>query len=147
MDAKSVEQMLHQLVPLIKIMNISVTRFEPENVELRLDENKDNYNHFGKFYAGALFTLGEVTGGVAMFSRDALRAHKIVAREATIKYLKPVGQTAVATASLLDADAEILIKDIEETGRASKTLDISIKNADGDTVVEMEVGYYLKKNT
>ena len=139
--------MLHQLVPLIKIMNISVTKFEPENVELRLDENKDNYNHFGKFYAGALFTLGEVTGGVAMFSRDALRAHKIVARAASIKYLKPVGKIAVATAALSDEDAEIVLKEIEETGRASKTLNIRINNTDGDTVVEMEVGYYLKKNT
>jgi thioesterase domain-containing protein len=146
MDAKSVEQMLHQLVPLIKIMNISVTKFEPENVELRLDENKDNYNHFGKFYAGALFTLGEVTGGVAMLSRDALRAHLIVARAASIKYLKPIGKTAVATAALPDADAEILLKDLEETGRASKTLPVAIKNADDEIAVEMSVEYYLKKS-
>jgi acyl-coenzyme A thioesterase PaaI-like protein len=50
-----------------------------------------NENHVGSMYAGALFTLAELPGGVlALTSFDSQRFYPIV-KEASLRFLRPAG--------------------------------------------------------
>ena len=74
-------------------MGLKVLSLEPNRVKLMLPM-KGNENHLGILWAGALFTLAEVPGGILVYSTfDTAKFYPIV-KEMNIKFLKPGDQPA-----------------------------------------------------
>lgn len=104
-----------------------------------------NGNHVGIMYAGALFTLAEVPGGVVFGSiADAKRFYPIVG-ELNIRFTNPVTTDAFVTATLSDEEIDRIVNDLETTGKTKYILELEVTD-DADKVVATTSGTYLGRS-
>ncbi len=93
-----------------------------------------NVNHVGIMYAGSLFTLGEITGGVIHgASFDVNRFYPIV-KEVFIRFLRPVQSDVTLEVELSEKEAERVEEEAREKGKADFSMELEIKNAKGEIV-------------
>ncbi|MFH1140055.1 MAG: YiiD C-terminal domain-containing protein [Pseudomonadota bacterium] len=104
-----------------------------------------NTNHFGVMYAGSLFTLGEISGGlihVAAF--DVYKWYPIV-KEVKIKYLKPAATDVTMEVSLTPEEAAAIEKKAEEAGKADILMKLDLKDAQGVVVAEVSGVWQVRR--
>ena len=141
LEAKGIEQFLHSVVPFLKLIHYQIDSLAPGSVQASLAPEKSLMNHIGTFYAGALFTLGEATGGVAMLSREEFRKYKIVVRGGRITFHKPAKTAARAVCEFPEDKAADLRRQLMETGRGDIALDVIIFNEKDEQATVMNMTY------
>ena len=101
-----------------------------------------NGNHVGIMYAGALFTLAEMPGGI-VFSGvvDTERFYPIVG-EVKIRFTAPVTTDAFVNVSLRDEEIERIINDLETTGKTKYTLELELTDDAGNVVAKTSGDYF-----
>ena len=100
-----------------------------------------NVNHGGIMYAGSLFTLAEMPGGVLFGSVfDSKRFYPIVG-EVKIRFALPAGD-AFVTATMSDGEIDRITTELEATGRAKYVLDLELTDGDAN-VVSTSSGIYF----
>ncbi len=104
-----------------------------------------NGNHVGIMYAGALFTLAEVPGGVVFAGIADLQRHYPIVGELNIRFTNPVTTDAFVTAALSDAEIERITNDLETTGKTKYVLELELTDEAG-TVVATTTGTYLGRS-
>ncbi len=111
-----------------------------------LDQRTETSNHIATQHAGAMFTLGEAASGGALGGALApvLLQVRPVAAGAQIKYVKIARGRLTATARTSAPGAELLAT-LKEVGKVAFSIDVDIRDADGDTVVAMSVDWHVKK--
>ncbi len=93
-----------------------------------------NVNHVGIMYAGSLFTIGECMGGAIYgVAFDVKRFYPIV-KEVTIKFRRPVVTDVTLELEMSEKEAEGIQQEAEEKGKADYTLDLELKDTNGETV-------------
>ncbi len=93
-----------------------------------------NTNHVGSMYAGALFTLGEFTGGIIPgVTFDVERFYPIV-KEVTIKFLGLAKTDVTIEHSISKEDADKIQADAEENNKADFTMELEVKDANDEIV-------------
>lgn len=104
-----------------------------------------NVNHFGAMYAGSLFTVAEMLGGVLGFNTFDLEGYVPIVKSLSISFLKPATTAVRASVSLSDEE----IQDIEEraraNGKAEFTLATEITDEAGVVVARTEGVYQVRK--
>ncbi|MER6973720.1 YiiD C-terminal domain-containing protein [Nocardioides sp. NPDC000445] len=134
---------LGALVPRMGEMGITITRAVPGHVvaEVGMDGNA---NHLGTMYAGTLFGVAEVLGGVICVpSFDLARFYPTV-KALTIDFRRPA-TTAVRAEASLTEEAIARIRDLAEaTGKAEFVLDAVIADAGGEVVATTTGTYQLR---
>ena len=136
---------VHQTVPAIGRLGVVVEAIGPDAVELRVPI-EGNGNHFGTMYAGALFGLCELPGGlIPLGVLDPTKYTPIVTR-VDIRFLA-AARTDVTLVATIDADQmRALGEQVDREGRAEFTLDLHGEDADGRTVVSSTAYYQLRPN-
>lgn len=103
------------------------------SVKLRMPL-KGNENHVKMMYAGSLFSLAELTGGVLMVSAlDSSKYYPVVG-EVTIRYVKPALTDVTVEIALSQDELDHMERDMDATGKCKYVLEQELKDTHGDVV-------------
>jgi len=141
-----VTEVLVTLVPRIGEMGIRITHLVPGRVvaEVGMDGNA---NHLGTMYAGTLFGVAEVLGGVICHpSFDLARFYPTV-KALTIEFKRPATTGVRAEASLTEDAIELIRSTAESEGRAEFVLEAVITDEQGEVVATTSGTYQLRAKT
>jgi hypothetical protein len=104
-----------------------------------------NVNHVGIMYAGSLFTIGECMGGAIYgVAFDITRFYPIV-KEVTIKFRRPVVTDVTLELEMSQQEAEAIQQEAEEKGKADFTLDLELKDTNGEMVCTVSGIWQIRK--
>ncbi|HOO56254.1 MAG TPA: YiiD C-terminal domain-containing protein [bacterium] len=145
MNSRQVEGILHSTIPFVKKNGIKVVKAEPGDVRLKSPNERSNQNQYGTMQAGAIFTLAEITGGVALLIYPQLSDYVLLARTATITFHRPIESDAEARAAFTDEDAFEIEHKVESEGRTVAKIKVGVFNDDSEKAAELEVEFHLSK--
>jgi acyl-coenzyme A thioesterase PaaI-like protein len=101
-----------------------------------------NINHVGMIYAGALFTVAEIPGGVLFGSAfDVTRFYPIVG-DMSIRFLKPAMTAVTVDARMTEDEIARVTGELEEHGKARYILDQEIHDEAGVLVATTSATYF-----
>ena len=142
MNATEATAAIHA-IDFVARAGIRVDEVGPGRCVLSMPEGP-NINHFGTVYAGAIYTLGEVPGGVLFFATfDAERFFPLV-KSSQIRYRRPARGRLSVEASIPPADVERLEAEAAEHGRADFDLELEITDEQGEVVALMTSQYQMR---
>jgi acyl-coenzyme A thioesterase PaaI-like protein len=103
-----------------------------------------NTNHIGIMYAGALFSVAEVTGG-AMFltSFDTTRYYPVV-KDMYIRFRRPATTDVSVEIKMDDGEIERIEREAAENRKADYALQGDIVDRNGEVVAVMKGTYQLR---
>jgi thioesterase domain-containing protein len=131
-------------VPILEAMGIRVVEVRPGFAAAELPP-EPNMNHFGVTYAGSLFSVAEMLGGVlSLVTFDfegELSGFVPIVKESTIRFRRPALGVVRATASLSDDEVTRVRQDALATGKGEFVLEASLTDEHGE-VVASTVGTY-----
>jgi len=134
---------------LNKLIGISIPftrRNHFEVVEMRTGYLKavirlrGNKNHIGTMYAGAMFLLAEVPGGIVSLFEFGSGYFPIL-KELTMRYQLPATSDLTIEVSLTQAELDAIRQGADEKGKSDFTLKLDLKDEKG-VVVAQSVGLY-----
>ncbi|MBD9501549.1 YiiD C-terminal domain-containing protein [Pseudomonas sp. BGr12] len=138
-----IRQLTEEHIAFVKRTGLKAEVLEPGLVRLRMPL-KDNENHLRNMYAGALFTVAELPGGVLMLtSFDARRFYPIV-KEAGLRFLRPASSDVTVEARLSEEDIQRIGEEATNLGKAEFVLDLQLKDEEGNVVAESHAIYQLR---
>ncbi|KAA0024848.1 PaaI family thioesterase [Antrihabitans cavernicola] len=103
-----------------------------------------NSNHFGAMYAGILFSVAEVLGGVIATSTFDSSKYFPLVKDLQISFRRPATTDVRAEVSLDDATIDKATADAKENGKAEFFLDAVVTDANGVTVATTHGTYQLR---
>ena len=138
-----IRQLTEEHIAFVKRTGLKAEVLEPGHVRLRMPL-KGNENHIHNMYAGALFTVAELPGGVLMMtSFDARRFYPIV-KEAGLRFLRPAASDITVDARLSEDEVQRIGEEATTNGKADFVLDLQLKDENGDVVAESHAVYQLR---
>lgn len=135
-------EFVHQTVPAIGKLGVRVVGFGPGWVDLVVPI-EGNANHFGTMYAGAMFGLAELPGGLlplAVLGGD----YTPIVTGVDIRFTAAARTDVRLTARLDPEDLKALAKRADAEGKAEFVLELTGQDADGRTVVQSTATYQLR---
>jgi acyl-coenzyme A thioesterase PaaI-like protein len=130
---------VHSVVPILGAMGIEILVAEPGRAAARLPTGP-NVNHFGVSYAGSLFSVAEMLGGIIGGFFDVPGAIPLVKR-LEIDFTRPAMTAAVASTTLSDEERARVQSEAVENGKSNFELLTEVVGEDG-TVVARTHGFY-----
>jgi thioesterase domain-containing protein len=105
-----------------------------------------NTNHLGTLYAGTLFGVAEILGGVISIATfDSSRFYPTV-KDVQIRFRRPATTPVRATASLDPDEITRISTEAEANGKSEFVLDAQISDESGATVATTRGIYQLRKH-
>jgi acyl-coenzyme A thioesterase PaaI-like protein len=139
-----VAELAINLVPGIARTGIRVLSLRPRYGRLLMPLT-GNTNHIGIMYAGSLFTLGEITGGIIHgVSFDITRFFPIV-REVQIRFINPATTDVTVEVEMSEPEAEAIRLEAEANGKADFRLELQLKAADDKVVAEVSGHWQIRR--
>lgn len=135
---------LGQAVPYATHTGVELLEITDGTATARLAQRRETENHIKGQHAGAMFTLGEAASGAAVAGALApvILQMRPVAAMAEITYRKFAQGTLTATAQTSRAGADLMAA-LAADGKVAFEVAVDIRDAAGDTVVEMKVNWYV----
>lgn len=131
-------------VPILAAMGVRVLEATSGRAVAELPA-EPNVNHFGVTYAGSLYSVAEMLGGVlslATFDLEGELAGFVpLVKESTIRFRRPAMGVVRATAALSDTEVARVRADALATGKGEFVLEAVLTDAQGE-VVASTVGTY-----
>lgn len=133
-------------VPILQAMGVRIVELRPGFAAAELPP-EPNVNHFGVTYAGSLFSVAEMLGGVlclATFDLEPggeLDGFVPIVKESTIRFRRPALGVVRAEAGLPDDEVARIRRDALAHGKAEFVLEATLTDAHGE-VVSTTVGTY-----
>lgn len=135
--------LLGNTIPFVRRLGLRVERMEPGFVRMGLPL-LGNENHVGTLYAGALFTLAEIPGGVLIMSMVDLTRFYPIVTDMHVKFLRPGTGDVSVEARLDPAEVERLQEIAERDGKAEYVLNVDVKDKAGTVVMSSDAHYQLR---
>ncbi len=142
MDASAIAASLEQ-IPYTLGMGIVINHAASGQLEMTLPDANANQNMVGIVHAGALYSFGETVAGIAA-GFDILDRAFPLARRAEIRYLRPARGAIRGRASVAASDSKRVVFELDRDGRSELRVAVSLLDASGETVAEMDVDYALR---
>lgn len=142
MNATEATTAIH-VIDFVERAGIRVDAVAPGRCVLSMPA-EPNINHFGTVYAGAIYTLGEVPGGVLFFATfDAERFFPLV-KGSRIRYRAPGRGRLSVEATIAGDEVARLEAEASEHGKAEWELQLDITDEEGTVVAEMTSQYQMR---
>ncbi|NPD06188.1 DUF4442 domain-containing protein [Nocardioides sp. zg-1308] len=129
-------------------MGIRVVELRPGFAAAELPP-EPNTNHFGVTYAGSLFSVAEMLGGVlslATFDLEGELAGFVpLVKESTIGFRRPALGVVRATASLARDEVDRVRREASATGKGEFVLEATLTDARGEVVASTVGTYQLRR--
>src|SRR4051794_4628059 len=131
--------LVHQVVPILGAMGLEIIEAAPGRAAARIPAGP-NVNHFGVAYAGSLFSVAEMLGGVIGGFFDVPGAIPLVKR-VEIDFTRPAMTASTARTTL--SDDEIVRVQAEATANGKSNFELLTEVTDeAGTVVAKTHGFY-----
>ncbi len=142
-----IRDQLNRSVPFASHTGIAIDEIRDGEAIASLEQSDITINHIGTQHAGALFTLGETASGAAMAGvfAEKLLAIRPLAANATIAYSRIAKGTITARATISDK-ATSLRDALDEVGKVTFMVTVSLSDRDGEQVAKMNVDWYVSLN-
>jgi thioesterase domain-containing protein len=131
-------------VPILEAMGIRVVEVRPGFAAADLPP-EPNVNHFGVTYAGSLFSVAEMLGGLLALTtfdfEGELAGFVPLVKESTIRFRRPALGVVRASASLPDDEITRVRREAMATGKGEFVLEATLTDEQGE-VVASTVGTY-----
>ncbi len=145
MNADMLNTFVRQAIPFVGRSELNILEAKPGYVKLMMPFSV-NKNHVGSMYAGAQFTLAEITGGIIfMSSFDPQKFYPLV-KEVTIRYKAPMTSDATVEAYLGAEELQRIQMELDSQGKSDFTLDMQLMNTQGEAVALVQ-GLYQGRKT
>ncbi len=135
-------------VPILEAMGIRLVEVAPGRAVAELPP-EPNINHFGVTYAGSLFSVAEMLGGVlslVTFDLEGELAGFVpIVKESTIRFRRPALGVVRAAAELSDEEVRRVRHDALESGKGEFLLETSLTDAQGEVVATTVGTYQLRR--
>jgi len=133
---------VHAAVPAIGRFGLQVTAIEPGRVALSMPF-EGNGNHMGTMYAGALFAIAELPGGLLPLS--VLEGQVVpILKQLTIRFARPARGTVTLEAAIDPGRLRELAAQALADGRAEFDLELQVTDAEGEVVAISHGTYQLR---
>jgi acyl-coenzyme A thioesterase PaaI-like protein len=142
---KSLAEQTVNLVEGIKRTGLQIIGMKDGYVKLMMPL-AGNVNHVGIMYAGSLFTIGEVTGGIYWGLEFDVEKFYPIVKEINIQFRKPAATDVTLERAFDSAETKRIEAEAEQNGKADFTLDLEITDA-GDQVVSLVRGIWQIRKT
>jgi acyl-coenzyme A thioesterase PaaI-like protein len=133
---------VHALVPILGAMGLEVLAASPHAAAARIPA-EPNVNHFGVTYAGCLFSVAEMLGGLIGGFFEVPGAVPIVKR-LEIEFTRPAMSASTARATLSPEEFERVRTEASVVGKAEFELTAEVTDEDGTVVARTRGLYQLR---
>ena len=134
---------IESTIPIAHKMGLKVVEARPGFAATTVPA-EGNGNHFGVIYAGVLFTVAEVLGGIIpLITFDTAKYFPLV-KNLEIQFVAMAKSDVRAEASLDDETITRVEAEAAERGKADFTLEAVVTDADGQTVATTRGLYQLR---
>jgi thioesterase domain-containing protein len=134
---------LESTIPIAHKMGVKVVEARPGFAATSVPA-EGNGNHFGVIYAGVLFTVAEVLGGIIpLITFDRSKYFPLV-KNLDIQFVAMAKSDVRAQATLDDQTIARVEAEAAERGKADFTLEAVVTDADGQTVATTRGLYQLR---
>ena len=133
---------VHRTVPAIGRLGVAVQAIEPGGVTLRVPL-AGNANHMGTMYAGALFALVELPGGLLPLGLLG-GGYTPIVTDLHVNYVAAARTDVTLTARMDPDQLRALADRADADGQAAFTLELHAEDAHGRTVVRSTAHYVLR---
>jgi thioesterase domain-containing protein len=133
LDPAEIKKLVETAIPFLSRMGLRVLDIDPGRVRLKVPL-AENRNHVGTLYAGALFTLAEIPGGVLFYTAFDPARYYPVLKEMNLRFVKPVASEATVAVELPASEIERIGKELEAAGKCDYVLEAELTDAAGDVV-------------
>lgn len=141
--SEAMTAIVHRTVPILGAMGIEVLESEAGRA-VALLPFEPNRNHVGTAYAGSLFSVAEVLGGILALSSLTLEGYAPVVKSLSIDYLKPALGDVRATVEMSAEEIERVLAEATATGKSNYELAVSVTDENGVTVARTVGQYQLR---
>ena len=107
---------------------------------------KGNENHIGIMYAGAIFTLAEVPGGVLFLTSFNVTEFYPIIKEVTIRFIRPVKTDITVESFMSDDQINHLEETARQNGKAEYVLNHKLIDEKNELVAESKGIYQIRTN-
>ncbi len=135
---------VHALIPVMATMGLRVVDARRGHAAAEIPP-EPNVNHFGAIYAGSLFTVGEMLGGVLGFNTFDLPGFVPLVKKLEISFLKPAMTTIRAATSLSEEEIERIETEAKDTGKSEFVLTADLTDESGVVVARTEGLYQIRR--
>jgi thioesterase domain-containing protein len=131
------------LIPVLKHMGVRVVELAPGRAATEVPF-EGNGNHVGTMYAGVLYSVAEVLGGIlGTATFDATRFATII-KGAEVRYLRAARSGVRASAALDDETIARITAEATEAGKADFVLEVTVTDDEGSVVATLRGDYQLR---
>lgn len=138
---------VERAVPFNRALGIRVVRVAPDSSEvvLRLPPRRRNLNVAGTVHGGAILAFAETVHGVAVLSQFSAARHRMVTRQATIRYVAPARGELRVSFSLTAAVRQQIATELSSAGRSELTLQSSVLDRNDELVADLLATYVIRR--
>lgn len=131
-------------IPILDAMGIRVLESAPGHAVAEIPP-EPNGNHFGVMYAGSLFSVAEMLGGVLSFASFDLDGMVPLVKEVQIRFRRPaLGVVRAETTLSLDEIARVAA-DAADTGKGEFVLEATLTDTGGEVVATTRGVYQIRR--
>jgi thioesterase domain-containing protein len=133
-----------RLVPILAAMGVEVVEAERTSVAARLPAGP-NVNHFGTTYAGSLFSVAEVLGGLFARTSLVMEGGVPIVKSVQIDFRRPATTAVVARATLGEAEIARVLAEAQDGGKSDFVLEVEVIDEAGTIVATTRGLYQLRR--
>jgi thioesterase domain-containing protein len=145
MDTSEIQTLISSKVPVAEFLGIRVETAEPGHIKLRLPFSEHVQNHLQIVYAGAIFALAEIAGGITMLSVFDTSRFTILVERLSIDFLRPSRQELWCDLSLEHELIERVQEQVKAEGKAKVTIPIEVKDGRQRVIACIQGAYYVRR--
>ncbi|GEB12024.1 thioesterase domain-containing protein, putative [Pimelobacter simplex] len=143
-DLQQTTDDIRRIIPVLDAMQVEVVELERTSVAARIPAGP-NVNHFGTAYAGSLFTVAEVLGGLLPRTSMAVEGGVPLVKSVTIDFLRPATTAVVARASITEDEIARVLAEYDERGKSDFELVAELTDEAGTVVARTRGLYQLRR--
>lgn len=144
MDLTEVQQSIEEKVPVAQFLGLTVEHVEPGHARLRMPFARPVENHLGIAYAGAIFALAEITGGVVMLSAFDTSEVTVLIRRLEIDFVRPSRRDLFCDVRLSEDHIADARATVAAQGAADISVPIDITDSRERLIARVQADYYLR---
>lgn len=144
MDINEVQSLINEKVPAAGFFGLEVESVEEGHVRLKMPFARPVENHLGIAYAGAIFALAEIAGGVTMLSVFDTSEVTLIIRRLEIDFVRPSRRDLFCDVELPTATVGEARAAIAAQGNANVSLPIEVTDERGRVIARVRADYYLR---
>ncbi len=144
MEPSQFKELVEKGIPFTERIGMKVVDMAPRRVTLMMPL-EGNGNHIGIMYAGAMFTVAEVPGGVLFMTTFDVSKYIPIVKSMNIRFVKPAATDVTFTIEMSQEEVDRINKVLEEKGKCDFVIEGEVKDTNGVVVAETTAVYQIRK--